>query len=333
MKDELIHAGQIMEMVDQLYLRIKERFPKSDVLEVCQKLDKAAKETNRTISWIESPNMFFRIGMGVIISVVLLMLPYGLSTMKFASKTISVTEVVQVSEAALNALLLFGAAIFSLVSIENRSKRRKVIKAINRLRSIAHAVDAHQLTKVPGSIAGKSNRRSTKSSPKRTMTSFELGRYLNYCSEMLSITGKVGFLYVQNYNDPVSVEAVNDLESLTTGLSRKIWQKLMILRTEQPTEAQQPGMEPRGTGGNNHGTGKGGSPILSDGHMNNDSQRIGGDTQNVGKDSPPPTLPEMETRTRISPDKKGSLKGYSSGIFDKKTFDERKRIKKIENKK
>ena len=61
------------------------------------------------------------------------------------------------------------------------------------------------------------------------MTDFELSRYLNYCSEMLSLIGKVAALYVQRFDDPVALSAVNEMEDLTTGLSRKIWQKIMIL--------------------------------------------------------------------------------------------------------
>jgi len=58
-----------------------------------------------------------------------------------------------------------------------------------------------------------------------------LSRYLDYCSEMLSLTGKIAALYVQTYDDGVALAAVNEVEGLTTGLSRKIWQKLMILET------------------------------------------------------------------------------------------------------
>jgi hypothetical protein len=34
---------------------------------------------------------------------------------------------------------------------------------------------------------------------------------------------------VQRFDDPVTLSAVNDVENLTAGLSRKIWQKIMIL--------------------------------------------------------------------------------------------------------
>jgi hypothetical protein len=61
------------------------------------------------------------------------------------------------------------------------------------------------------------------------MTAFELSRYLDYSSEMLSLTGKIAALYAQNFDDAHVVAAVNDIEDLTSGLSRKIWQKIMIL--------------------------------------------------------------------------------------------------------
>jgi len=72
---------------------------------------------------------------------------------------------------------------------------------------------------------------STQSSPKRTMTTFEMSRYLDYCSEMLSLIGKVAALYVQGFPDAVALSAVDDIEDLTTSLSRKIWQKIMILES------------------------------------------------------------------------------------------------------
>ena len=69
----------------------------------------------------------------------------------------------------------------------------------------------------------------TPSSPRRTLTPLELARYLDYCSEMMSLTGKVAALYAQHFRDEVVLGAVNEIESLSTGISRKIWQKIMIL--------------------------------------------------------------------------------------------------------
>lgn len=61
------------------------------------------------------------------------------------------------------------------------------------------------------------------------MTRFQLARYLDYCSELLSLTSKLAALHAQYLNDPVVLAAVNDVESLTGDLSATIWQKTMIL--------------------------------------------------------------------------------------------------------
>ena len=63
---------------------------------------------------------------------------------------------------------------------------------------------------------------------------YELKRYLDYCSEMLSLCGKIAAVYAQNFHDPVALNAVNEIENLATGLSHKIWQKIMILADDDP---------------------------------------------------------------------------------------------------
>jgi hypothetical protein len=87
----------------------------------------------------------------------------------------------------------------------------------------------HQLTKDPEVVLDEYT--PTASSPKRTMSRFELARYLDFCSEMLSLSGKVAALYVQYFDDPVVLSTVTEVETLVTGISGKIWQKIVILDT------------------------------------------------------------------------------------------------------
>jgi hypothetical protein len=70
---------------------------------------------------------------------------------------------------------------------------------------------------------------STASSPRRNLNRFELGRYLDYCTEMLAIISKLAALYVQDLDDPQVLDAVNDIQGLTTGLSSNIWQKIVLI--------------------------------------------------------------------------------------------------------
>jgi hypothetical protein len=148
-------------------------------------------------------------------------------TFQLPESSFNLPELVQVFEAGLNALVLIGAAAIFLITAEIRVKRSRTIKALNDLRAIAHVIDMHQLSKDPTHIVIRLA--STPSSPAQQLTPPQLMRYLDYCSEMLSLVGKVAALYAQNFSDNVVLSAVNEVENLTTGLSRKIWQKIMII--------------------------------------------------------------------------------------------------------
>ncbi|RVD39812.1 hypothetical protein EN746_32970, partial [Mesorhizobium sp. M8A.F.Ca.ET.023.02.2.1] len=71
----------------------------------------------------------------------------------------------------------------------------------------------------------------------------DLARYLDYCSEMLSITGKIAALFAQSVNDAVVIDGVNDIENLASNLSRKIWQKITLIdgRPAAPEPSPAPG--------------------------------------------------------------------------------------------
>ena len=136
-------------------------------------------------------------------------------------------DVLQGIDALFNTLVLTGAGVVTLMGLESRQKRRRVLKGLHKLRSLIHIIDMHQLTKDPMALADSFV--STSSSPQRTMSPFELKRYLDYCSEMLSLTGKFAALYAQTLPDMDVVNAVNDVEALGSNLSRKIWQKIMLI--------------------------------------------------------------------------------------------------------
>jgi hypothetical protein len=130
-------------------------------------------------------------------------------------------------EASINTLVLAGIGFVTLAKAEERVKRVRVMAGLHKLRSLIHIIDMHQLTKDPVMLSGKVRR--TESSPAHSLTPDELERYLNYCSEMLAITGKLAALYAQSVEDMEVVDAVNDVESLGANLSRKIWQKIMLV--------------------------------------------------------------------------------------------------------
>jgi len=171
--------------------------------------------------------LWIRTGVVATILSFVALLFYTISVFEWEMSKPDLVEVIQITEALINDILLVGAALFFLISFETRTKRKSLLEALHQLRSIAHVIDMHQLTKDPSVITRPHTR--TANSPKRTMTAFELQRYLDYCAEMFSLIGKIAALYSERLPEPEIVSAANDIESLCTGLSQKVWQKLVFL--------------------------------------------------------------------------------------------------------
>jgi hypothetical protein len=222
-------AAEIQKTVERLCLRIEDRFPDSGLGRTCRSLLELSREIGPTVRWISRPNHFIRWGTVAFVAVLAMIAAYSVCQFRLSTDGINIAEFVQMTEAGVSELALIGAGIIFLVTFENRRRRGRVVSAVNRLKCLAHIIDAHQLTKDPDCVGGALS--PTTHSPQRRMTEDELGRYLDYCSEMLSLASKLGFLYVQDFDDPVASAAVNELESLTNGLSRKIWQKIMIINS------------------------------------------------------------------------------------------------------
>ncbi len=191
---------EVEKTIERLQVRIRERFPGSGLAEVSQKLLNVSKETSKIIAWIDKPNYLLRIIVYTLIVLFSVGVIHSMARLHVSADGINIADVVQMIDSALSGLVLIGAGVVFLVTFENKTKRNRIVKAINQLRCIAHIIDSHQLTKDPDRITRICM--STPNSPRQELSRYDLGRYLNYCSEMLSLAGKLGFLYVQNFPDP-----------------------------------------------------------------------------------------------------------------------------------
>jgi hypothetical protein len=229
-----LQPGLIISTVERLEQRIGERFPDSGLSHVAGELRLLAMETERIAARLRRPIWPIRIatfgGVGAILVFALMLLSLFIGVSSAGSPgSENLSELLQGVEAGINEVVFLSLAVFFLMSLEQRVKRRGALKALHPLRSIVHIVDMHQLTKDPQFVLAGG--RDTASSPQRTLTRFELARYLDYCSELLSLSSKLAALHVQYVNDPVVLDAVNDIETLAASLSNKVWQKIMMLDT------------------------------------------------------------------------------------------------------
>jgi len=177
---------KIVETVEVLQRRIGERFPKSGLYDVCALCLQIAQHARERSQFIDRPAYWLRATIWLI--VVILVGGVVMMAVFLPQRLIDVTQNWETIEAITNELLLLSAGLFFLLTLEQRLKRRRALSAIHELRALAHVIDMHQLTKDPERLVA--NWVAGKHSPKLQMTAFELGRYLDYCCEMLSLTGK-----------------------------------------------------------------------------------------------------------------------------------------------
>jgi hypothetical protein len=224
---QTLDVEAILETLRRLERRISERFPGSGLLSICHELVGLTEDVQQRAKAIAAPNIALRTAVYIIIVAGVVGLLIIAFAVQFQIGSAELLSVVQAVDAAANIVVLLGAALFFLISLETRLKRNRSLRDLHVFRSIAHVIDMHQLTKDPSSVLATEC--ATASSPQRTMTPFELTRYLDYCTEMLSLTSKLAAVYAQNLPDPVVIDAVNEIESLTTNLSQKIWQKITMV--------------------------------------------------------------------------------------------------------
>ena len=217
-----LDEAQLTSTIEDLRGRIASRFPHANLLGVSETFLDVAKRVIATETYLRRPIWPVRVLAGVAVLVLsgLLVVIVSFAVNKPAEMTAG--DVVQTIEAAVNDIVFFGVAVFFLFRVESRIKRRKALEMLHELRSLAHIVDMHQLTKDPALLTSDGE-----------MSPAELGRYLDFCSDMLSLISKVAALMVQHFNDDVVLAAVNEIETLSTGLSRKVWQKITLL--ERPS--------------------------------------------------------------------------------------------------
>lgn len=226
-----LNPARIVETAETLQKRVQERFPGSSLSRVAAEMADVAKSAEQVAAWLALPIAWVRVLVALAVAVLAFLVIAALQVVNLDMTGIGFSETAQGVEAAVNNLVFVAIAIYFLLGVEARIKRARAIKELHVLRSMAHVVDMHQLTKDPERLTGgeHGDRTDTASSPKRDMTPFQLTRYLDYSSELLAILSKVAAIYVQRFNDAETLRAAGDIEDLTVGLSRNIWQKIMIL--------------------------------------------------------------------------------------------------------
>ena len=223
-----LDPARILATTERLRDRIRERFPTANLAKVADELVAVAKAHAARSALIQRASRWPAIVGTLVLLFAITFVGVALASVHpEVGDRWQLTDVIQAVESTLGTLVFLGAAFVSVWTLDVRGKRSRCLTALHGMRAMAHIVDMHQLTKDPERLLHPGG--DTPSSPERAFDATQLARYLDYCSEMLALIGKVAALYVQGFPDPVALAAVDDIEDLTGSLSRKIWQKIVLL--------------------------------------------------------------------------------------------------------
>ena len=235
-----LDPGKIIATVDSLERRIAINLGERGLTRICRELGKVARDAKRRVIRLQRPNWWLRlvpIAMTGVLSYLTWLMTHNLDELlvnidreaaREFSDLIAALKHFKSSIAIPVAFtvplpLVIGMFVF-IWTLESRWKRHRALRYLHELRSIIHVIDMHQLTKDPHHVDDGSD-------PDH-VTGDKLLRYLDYCAELLSMSGKVAALYAESSHDPLVIETVNDLGQITSNLGNKIWQKLNTVETK-----------------------------------------------------------------------------------------------------
>ena len=227
-----LRPERILMAIELLIERIDYRLPGRGLGRTARDLRAIAGHAVTQSADVQKPYLGLRVaGGGLLAGMVAVLIKFVIGLTAIYKDDADIWSVLEGIEAAISTLVYLGLAVAFLFTVEVRLKRRRVLAAMQELRAMAHVLDMHQFSKDPERLI---HRELLSSEPGvdadgAALSPFLTGRYLDYCSELLSLTGKVAALYARNVQDSVVLDAVNEIESLTNGFARKIWQKIMIL--------------------------------------------------------------------------------------------------------
>lgn len=229
-----LKPARLLKTLEALQQRIGERFPGSGLSQVAAELQEVGMASVQLSEKLRKPLWAVRL---MTVAAIVTLIGFTVWLVVLTIQLVpagenGLVDLLQGIESAINELIFLSLAILFFATLENRLKRKAALDSLHRLRSLAHVVDMHQLTKDPAYLL--TAHQPTAASPERTMTAYELTRYLDYCSELLAIISKLAALHVQNLQDSQVLDTVNDVENLAHGLAGKIWQKIMILDMTAP---------------------------------------------------------------------------------------------------
>jgi hypothetical protein len=144
-----LDPAKIVETAENLARGVGERLPGSTLAGLAVELAAIARETDERARQARRPIYAIRVASVLAISASILGLWYLAGHIHTRWEFGTITELFEATDAGFNLLVLLAGALWFLITIEARLKRRKALDFLEELREFIHVIDVTQLYYTP----------------------------------------------------------------------------------------------------------------------------------------------------------------------------------------
>ncbi|MCB1029332.1 MAG: hypothetical protein KDB24_16395, partial [Microthrixaceae bacterium] len=150
MNPSRLDPNAIVATAENLSLRIDERFEGRGISEIGHHLLGTARATRERLEELHRPRRGLRYGIAALILVTMAVATYAAFSVDLDVDEVGgIDDWIMVLEAGLQDLVFVGLAVVFVRGAEARVVRKDALIGLHQLRSVAHVIDMHQLTKDP----------------------------------------------------------------------------------------------------------------------------------------------------------------------------------------
>ena len=222
-----LDPAKIILTAEHLARRVSDRFPESNLAGLAANLAEIARVTDERARRARRPNRFVR-GAGLLAGA-LGVLALGHIVDHIHTRLINdhlefgtISDLFQAADAAFNLLVALAGALWFLVTLEARVKRKQALAHIGELLEFIQLIDVTQLYYTPEMY--KSN-----ASPDSTPPRFD-HTYLLLCNEMLGLIANLAPLYTRGNMDDSVWRATSDVVMLANAIEGRLFSKSEAIR-------------------------------------------------------------------------------------------------------
>jgi hypothetical protein len=217
-----LDPARIIETAEDLARRVGEKLPGSRLSAFAVALVQIARQTDGRAREARRPILAIRLASALATAASLLGLWYLASRIHTRWEFGTITEVFEAADAGFNLVVILAGALWFLITLEARIKRRKALESIEELREFIHVIDVTQLYYTPDLYAPHSA---------DSLSPLDLDyTYLLFCTQMLGVIGNLAPLYTRGAAGDSIMRAAAEVEIFANATAAKLLSKAETAR-------------------------------------------------------------------------------------------------------